>query len=42
MYYTPFWVNNVYSLGYWLKDYGYYPKCLPLCSYMDHGDLFNQ
>ena len=34
---SPFWVNNVYSLGYWLKDYGYYPKNWPLCNYIDHG-----
>jgi hypothetical protein len=33
----PYWVNNIYSLGYWLKDYGYYPKDLPLFTYMDHG-----
>lgn len=32
-----YWVNNVYGLGIWLKDYGYYPNCLPLCNYMDHG-----
>jgi FkbM family methyltransferase len=34
---SPFWVNEVYSLGYWLKDYGYYPKSWPLFSFMDHG-----
>lgn len=33
----PYWVNDVYSLGYWLKDYAYYPKELPLFTYMDHG-----
>lgn len=32
-----YWVNNVYGLGVWLKDYGYYPSALPLCNYMDHG-----
>ncbi len=34
---SPFFVNTVYSLGYWLKDYGYYPKNWPLYTYMDHG-----
>ncbi|HMD01140.1 MAG TPA: hypothetical protein VKH37_13350, partial [Ferruginibacter sp.] len=34
---SPFWVNNVYALGYWLKDYARYPKSWPLCTYMDHG-----
>ncbi|NTW34198.1 MAG: hypothetical protein HGB12_16535, partial [Bacteroidetes bacterium] len=34
---SPFWVNDIYSLGYWLKDYGYYPKSWPLFSFMDHG-----
>ncbi len=39
---SPYWVNDVYSLGYWLKDYGYYPKSWPLFNYMDHGiTLFN-
>jgi hypothetical protein len=33
----PYWVNEVYGLGYWLKDYGFYPKGLPIFSYMDHG-----
>ncbi len=33
----PFSVNIVYGLGFWLKDYGYYPKHWPLYSYMDHG-----
>lgn len=33
----PYVINNVYSLGHWLKDYGYYPKDLPLFTYMDHG-----
>jgi FkbM family methyltransferase len=36
----PFVVNGTYSLGHWLKDYGYYPKSLPLCTYMDHGMTF--
>ena len=28
------------SLGYWLKDYGYYPQNWPLYTYMDHGMTF--
>ena len=35
---SPFWVTEVYGLGYWLKDYGYYPKRFPLFCYMDHGN----
>jgi len=33
----PFIVNQSYSLGYWLKEYGKYSQNLPLCTYMDHG-----
>jgi FkbM family methyltransferase len=36
----PFVVNGTYSLGKWLKEYGYYPDSLPLCTYMDHGMTF--
>jgi hypothetical protein len=39
----PYVVNICYSLGHWLKDYGYYPKQMPLFTYMDHGmTLFDQ
>lgn len=38
---SKYWVNNVYGLGVWLKDYGYYPSGLPLCNYMDHGMTFS-
>ena len=38
---SPFWVNEVYSLGYWLKDYAYYPKHWTLYNYMDHGNTFS-
>ena len=34
---SPYWVNETYSLGHWLKDYGYYPGHWPLYTYMDHG-----
>jgi len=34
---SPYWVNESYSLGYWLKNYGYYPANWPLYTYMDHG-----
>ncbi len=34
---SPFWVNDVYSLGFWLRNYGFYPRNLPLFTYMDHG-----
>lgn len=33
----PYGINKVYGLGYWLKDYAYYPQGLPLFIYMDHG-----
>jgi FkbM family methyltransferase len=35
---SPFGVNEMYSLGYWLKDYGYYPRCWPLFTFMEHGN----
>ena len=38
---SPYWINEVYSLGYWLKDYGYYPMHWPLYTYMDHGTAPN-
>jgi hypothetical protein len=34
---SPFWVNNVYGIGFWLKKYAYYPSWLPLCNYIEHG-----
>ncbi|MET0394927.1 MAG: hypothetical protein ABW019_17415 [Chitinophagaceae bacterium] len=34
---SPFFINEVYGLGYWLKDYAYYPKSWPLFTFMDHG-----
>jgi len=34
---SPFWVNEVYSIGHWLKKYALYPTKLPLCNYIDHG-----
>ena len=34
---SPFWVNNVYGIGFWLKKYAYYPQWLPLCNYIEHG-----
>lgn len=34
---SPFFINEVYGLGYWLKDYARYPKSWPLFTYMDHG-----
>jgi FkbM family methyltransferase len=37
---SPFPINDLYSLGYWLKDYGYYPQHWPLFTYMDHGMTF--
>lgn len=38
---SPYWVNESYSLGYWLKNYGYYPEHWPLYTYMDHGTAPN-
>ena len=34
---SPFWVNNVYGIGVWLKKHSYYPSWLPLCNYIEHG-----
>lgn len=33
----PYWTTKVYSLGKYLREYGYYPSWLPLCVYIDHG-----
>ena len=37
---SPYWVTEAYSLGYWLKDYGFFPKKWALYNYMDHGMTF--
>ena len=34
---SPYWTANVYGFGKWIRRYGYYPPCLPLCVYTDHG-----
>jgi FkbM family methyltransferase len=34
---SPFWPNDIYSLGYWLRKYARYPNWLPLCNYIEHG-----
>lgn len=33
----PFWTAEIYGLGYIIREYGYYPKFLPLCINTDHG-----
>lgn len=34
---NPYWTASVYGFGKWIRRYGYYPPCLPLCIYTDHG-----
>jgi hypothetical protein len=34
---SPYYPSNIYSLGYWLKKYAFYPSRLPLFIWMDHG-----
>lgn len=34
---SPYWTANIYGFGKWIRRYGYYPPCLPLCIYTDHG-----
>ena len=34
---TPYWTAEAYSFGKYIRRYGYYPQCLPLCIYTDHG-----
>lgn len=34
---SPFVGNELYGLGYWLKDYAHYPQRFPLCTFMEHG-----
>lgn len=33
----PYWTAEVYGFGKWIREYGHYPKLLPLCIYTDHG-----
>lgn len=34
---NPYWTANIYGFGKWIRRYGYYPPCLPLCIFTDHG-----
>jgi hypothetical protein len=34
---SPYWTASIYGFGKWIRRYGYYPPCLPLCIYTDHG-----
>jgi len=34
---NPYWTANIYGFGKWIRRYGYYPPCLPLCIYTDHS-----
>ena len=33
----PYWTAEIYSLGKYIREYGYYSRFLPLCIYTDHG-----
>lgn len=32
-----YWTAEVYGFGRYIREYGYYPKWLPLCIYTDHS-----
>lgn len=34
---SPFWTAEIYGFGLQISRYGFYPYCLPLCIYTDHG-----
>lgn len=34
---SPFWTAEIYGFGLQISKYGFYPYCLPLCIYTDHG-----
>lgn len=34
---SPYWTAEIYGFGLQLSRYGFYPYCLPLCVYTDHG-----
>lgn len=34
---APYWTAEIYSFGKYIRQYGYYPKFLPLAIYTDHG-----
>ena len=38
---SPFWVNNIYGIGVWLKKFTFYPTWLPLCNYIEHGIILS-
>lgn len=33
----PYWTAELYSFGKHIREYGHFPRCLPLCIYTDHG-----
>lgn len=34
---APYWTAEIYSFGRYIREYGYYPRFLPLAIYTDHG-----
>ena len=34
---SPYWTAEIYGFGRQLSNYGFYPYCLPLCVFTDHG-----
>lgn len=34
---APYWTSELYGFGKYIREYGYYPRFLPLCIYSDHG-----
>jgi hypothetical protein len=37
-----YWTSEIYGFGKWIRQYGFYPKLLPLCIYIDHGISLNE
>jgi len=37
---APFWTSEIYGFGNSIRNYGFYPKFLPLCIYTDHSPAF--
>ncbi|MBN2144545.1 MAG: FkbM family methyltransferase [Candidatus Aureabacteria bacterium] len=36
----PYWTAEIYGFGKWIRDYGFFPRLLPLYIMTDHGPRF--
>lgn len=38
---APYWTAEIYGFGKQISHFGFYPYCLPLCVYTDHGPVYH-